>query len=150
MDRKEEEQFQRVANSTEDPMIVSTSSGSDLRSSELTLPQATLVPNLPSNLGSPCPVSASLAKWTQKAQASRQASLKRLSVKSVLSSGPSPVASRTRTGLKRASSFSDEDYQSGNNVIEFDRTCVSLRKALVKRTSSENPSAKKGKRSVEP
>jgi hypothetical protein len=64
-------------------------------------------------------------------------------------SGPSPVSSRTRTSLKRSSSFSFQDdvRPCGNDL--HDRTSVSLRKALNKRKSRDAPQIKRGKRETD-
>ncbi len=101
--------------------------------------------NIPQN-------SASLSRWEQKIRdfEARQAFKKSRAVPSCTVPGPSPVSSRTRTGLKRSSSFSCEDEnQSRVNYVQGDRMSVSLRKALNKRKSRDAPQVKRGKRDVE-
>jgi hypothetical protein len=60
--------------------------------------------------------------------------------------GPSPVSSRTRTSLKRSSSFACDDDSLKSYCVDNDRTSISLRKAIEKRKSRECPQPKKGKR----
>jgi hypothetical protein len=98
-------------------------------------------------------LSESLSRWVRKVQDSavkRSSSRSRGSLKVIEPIAPSPVASRTRTSLKRAASFSgDEDFPSRVCDHDKDRTSLSLRKALAKRISSEDPQLKKGKRDLE-
>ncbi len=90
--------------------------------------------------------SASLTRWEKKIKDFEDRERKKRVIPSVSAlPGPSPVSSRTRTGLKRSSSFGEED---STNFRE-DRTSVSLRKTLAQRKSRDSmPRQKKGK--IEP
>jgi hypothetical protein len=94
--------------------------------------------------------SISLSRWEQKLRdfEMKQAhKSSRVPLPPVHSPCPSPVASRTRTSLKRASSFScDEETQPRMSQANGDRTSISLRKALGSRKSREVPQSKRGKR----
>ncbi len=92
--------------------------------------------------------SASLIRWEKKILDEANKQPKRVAIIPSAELFPSPVSSRTRTSLKRSSSFAgnDETYDSLDN----NRTSVSLRKALARRLSKERPRSKKGKRSDAP
>ncbi len=119
-------------------MIGKDSSGESFPSSES--PMAPSVPVVTASsdrlpLDVP-PISSSLACWEKKvhevmAQRSKVTRSSRAPVECV---AQSPVSSRTRTGLKRSSSFSFED-ESRASFRELDKTSISLRAAHSKRKS---------------
>jgi hypothetical protein len=96
-------------------------------------------------------LSDSLSRWVAKVQKAKQSlSRGRSSSDAIEPLGPSPVASRTRTSLKRASSFSgEEDLSFRTSGHDRDRTSLSLRKAMAKRITSEAPKSKRVKRDME-
>jgi hypothetical protein len=132
---------------TDEVFIVQPFSES-IASCEAPLVQTTCISDKSPGVENIPPVSSSLARWEKKLRdfEEKQATKKsRVSRSEVVQVG-SPVASRTRTGLKRSSSFSPEDdLHSSLNSCHDDRTSVSLRKAMAKRLSRETPQTKKGK-----
>jgi hypothetical protein len=127
-----------LSSSPSDNRVMVVEAAAEGRAEDLTVPQN----------------STSLSQWEKKVrdfekkQASR--TLRNPQLASVVTPGPSPVSSRTRTSLKRSSSFSHEDDQPARrNFAQDDRTSVSLRKVLEKRKCKEAPQTKRGKRDVE-
>jgi hypothetical protein len=95
------------------------------------------------------PISSSLSRWERDVIAFQNSLKKsRINSSSDVLSGPSPIASRTRTSLKRSSSSSQND-EPLNQSDERDKTSVSLRKALGKRKSKDGSEPKRGKRDTE-
>lgn len=99
----------------------------------------------PTLLPSPPPNCASLQSWEKKLWENSLVKSVQNRFKQVLSVESSPVASRTRTSLKRTSSSADFDGDDRLPTLSEDRTSISLRKARVRR-SKEESAPKKGKR----